>query len=139
VTDQLETDVLRAGIALLQLDSALNLQEGKVTNLTPRPYVLVQTWTQWPEDADSNALDYLSRTLEARWYVHCVGDTRESASAMAQRARTQLLDKLLTLTGRPTVAFTLIKQESALQPTLDESTGVPVFDAISVYKTRVTI
>lgn len=138
MTDQLESDVLRAGIALLALDSGLNLQEGSVTNQTPRPYVLVQTWTQWPEDADSNALDDVSRTLIARWYLHCVGDTREAASAMAQRARTQMLDKLLVLANRPTVAFTHIKQESALQPTLDETTGVPVFDAISVYKVRVT-
>lgn len=138
MTDQLETDVLQAGIALLTLDTGMNLQQGKVTNLTPRPYVLVQTYTQWPENADSNALGDDSRTMWARWYLHCVGDTSAAAASMAQRARTQLLDKQLTLANRPTVSFTRIKQESSLQPTLDESTGVSVFDAISVYKVRVT-
>lgn len=138
MTDQLETAILKAGIDLLRLDLTLNVQEGKVTNLTPRPYVRVHAWTDWPENADSNALDDVSRTVNAHWNLHCVGESRESASAVAQRVRTQLLDQLLVAVGHPTVAFTHIKQQFAQPPTLDESTGVPVFDAIVQYKTRAT-
>lgn len=139
MTDQIETSILKAGIDLLRLDSGMNVQDGKVANDTPRPYVRVHGNTAWPEGADSDALDDVSRTIIVRWYLHCVGETRESASAMAQRARTQLLDKLLALAGYPTMAFTRIKQESALEPSLDESTGVPVFDAVCVYKTRANL
>ena len=139
MSDQLDTAILKAGLDLLTADSVLNTQDGFVPNGTARPYVLVQGWVDRPDAADSDALDGLSRTITARWYLHCVGDTRESASVMQERARFQMLDKQLALGAFPTVAFTLIKQESALQPSLDETTGVPVFDAISVYKVRATL
>lgn len=138
MTDQLDTAIITAGLDLLRADASLNVQDGTVAAGTPRPYVLVYGWVGYPEDADSNALDGLSRTIWIRWYLHCVGDTRESASAMAQRARTQLLDQHLTLPAYPQVEFGLIKEESALRPALDESTGVAVFDAIVVYKVRAT-
>lgn len=139
MTDQLDTAILKAGIDLLRLDNGLNVEDGYVANLTPRPYVLAQGWVGRPELASSNALDGLSRTIWARWYLHCVGETRESASAVSQRARTQLLDRQLALPAYPTVMLGLVKQESANQPIPDESTGVPVFDAFCVYKVRVTI
>lgn len=140
MTDLLDTAIIQAGLDLLRADPGVNLQDGKVEDDTLPPYVLAYSWISRPEEADSNALDGLSRTIWGRWYLHCVGDTRESASAMAQRARTQMLDQQLSLPSHPTVAFTLIKEESAQQPTPpDESTGGSIFDAIVVYKVRVTI
>lgn len=139
MTDLLDTAIIQAGLDLLRADAAMNLQDGKVADGTEWPYVLAYGWTSRPEEADSNALDGLSRTIWGRWYLHCVGDTRESASAMAQRAQTQMLDQQLTLPSHPTVAFGLIKEESAQQPTPpDETTGDAVFDAFVVYKVRVT-
>lgn len=138
MTDQLDTALAKAGVDQLRADLTLTVYDGRVDNGAVRPYVLVYPWVGRPEDADSNALDGLSRTLIARWYCHCVGDTREAATAMSQRARTQLLDKLLTVPGFPNLGLTLVKQESAPQPTLDETTGTPVFDAVCVYKVRAT-
>lgn len=135
MTDQLETALLKAGIDLLRLDAGLNVQEGRVTNQTPRPYVRVHAWTNWPDGAPSDAMDGLSRTLVAHWNLHCVGETRESATAMEQRVRTQLLNKRLTLSAYPTVTVGFVKQEFSQPMTIDESTGVPVLDVIVQYKT----
>lgn len=140
MTDQLDTTVLDAGIDLLHADALISVQDGRVTDGTLPPYLLVHSWISWPEVAGSNALDGRSRTAWARWICHGVGDTRESATAMAQRARTQLLDKQLLLPAYPTVAVDLIRQESArpVQPP-DESLGISVWTATATYKARITI
>lgn len=140
MTNQLDTAVLAAGLDLLRADALMNLQDGVVADDALRPYVLVYGWASYPAEADSNALDGLSRTLLVRWFVHCVGDTRESSSAMAQRVRTQLLDRQLVLPAYPTVALGLIKEESSQQPTpVDEHTGETIFDAVYTYKVRANI
>lgn len=137
---QLDTDVIQAGLDLLRNDPLLRVQDGAVANGTPRPYLLVYAWVHIPRGADSNALDGLSRTVDVRWLLHGIGETRESATAMQQRARRQMLDQLLVLPQHPTLGFTLIEEERADQPTPpDEATGITVFDAVSVYKVRVTI
>ena len=139
MTSQLDTDVIQAGFQLLRNDPLIQFQDGKVANGTPRPYILGRAWCSYPEESDANALDGLSRTLWVRWYLECIGDTRESATAMQQRARTQMLDKLLLLPGHPGVGLTLIKEDAAEQPMpANEDTGVPVFSARTRYKVRVT-
>lgn len=139
MTNQLDTDVIQAGFQLLRNDPLTHFQDGQVANGTPRPYILGRAWMSYPEEAESNALDGLSRTLWVRWYLECIGDTRESATAMQQRARTQMLDKLLLLPAHPGVGLTLIKEDAAEQPMpANETTGVPVFSARTRYKVRVT-
>lgn len=136
---QLDTAVIKAGVDLLRADAGLRVHDGEVASGATRPYLLVYAYIGIPRDADSNALDGLSRTVIARWVLHGVGDTRESATAMQQRARRQLLDRLLVLPGYPNLGFTLIEEERADQPVPpNATTGVSVFDAVSVYKTRVT-
>lgn len=139
MSDGLDAAVLKAGIDLLRLDVQLSVQDGEVANLTPRPYVLVYGYISRPENADSDALDGLSRTLIARWICHCVGESRESATLVSEHVRTQLLDAQITLGAFPNARFTLVKEESAQQPQPDKSTGVLVQDAICIYKSRVTI
>lgn len=139
MTDQLDTAVIQAGFDLLRADALTHFQDGQVANGTPRPYILGRAWCSRPEEADSNALDGRSRTIWVRWYLECVGDTRESATAMQQRARTQMLDQQLVLVGYPNVALTLIKEDAAEQPIpADETTGQAVFSARTRYRVRVT-
>lgn len=139
MTDQIDIAAIKAGVDLLRLDAGINVQDGYVTDGTARPYVLVRPWVGRPDGTPPDSMDGLNRTLTIRWYLHCVGDTREAATAMSQRARTQLLDKRITLTAYPTASVALMKQESADQPVPDETLGFPVFDAICVYRTTVTI
>lgn len=138
MTDRIDTAAIQAGIDLLRQDAGLNVQDGFVTDQTPRPYVLVRPWVGRPDGTPSDSMDGLTRTLTVRWYLHCVGDTREAATAMSQRAWTQLLDKRIALTAYPTASVGLIRQESADQPVPDETLGFPVFDAICVYRVTVT-
>lgn len=139
MTNQLDTAVIQAGFQLLRDDPFTHFQDGQVANGTPRPYILGRAWCSYPEEADSNALDGLSRTMWVRWYLECVGDTREAATAMQQRARTQMLDKQLVLPAYPNVALWLIKEDAAEQPMpANEDTGQAVFSARTRYRVRVT-
>jgi hypothetical protein len=138
MTNQLDTAILKAGLDLLDDDALLNLQNGTVPDGTTRPYALVYSWVSYPKGADANALDGRSRTIWARWQVHGVGDTPESAAGILQRARTQLLDRLLQLPDYPTVGIDPIEEDSVQPPTRDETTSEPVFDAIALYKARIT-
>lgn len=137
---QLDTAVIQAGLDLLRADPLLQLQDGVVEPGVLRPYVVAYAYRRVPRDETSNALDGLSRTVIVRWILHGVGETRESATAMQQRARRQMLDRLLVLPAYPGLGLTLIEEERADEPNSpNESTGTPVFDALSVYKVRVTV
>jgi hypothetical protein len=141
MTDPLNKAATKAGLELLRADlvlAAAGVHDGEVPNGSTRPYVLVYPWTNRPEDADSDALDGRSRTLLVRWICHCVGETRESAEAIAQRVQDALLDVTPVVPGW-TVAAGLIKQESSAEPVLDKETGVAVYDARATYKCRITI
>jgi hypothetical protein len=140
MTDLLDTAVVAAGMTLLQADSLLTVYDSNRPTDAPRPYVLVYPVTSRPDPAGSNALDGLSRTLDVRLICHCVGDTRESTTAVAQRVRTALLDQIPVIPGHPTAVAGLVKQQSdSTAPNPDRTIGDLIFDEVVIYHFRVTI
>lgn len=138
MTDGLDQALANAGLELLRADVGpppLVVLDGHVPDGTQPPYVLVYTTVEWPEGRPTDSLDGRSRSPVVRWYLHCVGATAASARAVGQRARTQLLNKRPTIPG---LDLGLIRQEQAVPPNRDETTGVVVMDAISVYKLDAT-
>ena len=142
MTDPLNKAATKAGLDLLRADltlAAVGVHDGEVPNGATRPYLLVYPWTSRPMDADSDALDGRSRTLLVRWICHAVGETRESAEAIAQRAQDVLLDAIPTIPGY-VVGVGLIKQESLSEPApVDKVTGVALYDARATYVCRITL
>lgn len=135
MTDGLDQALIDAGLNLLRADlgpPALVVFDGKVDDPTPKPpYVLVYTTVEWPDGAPADSLDGLSGSPVVRWICHCVGGNEIAARAVAQRARTQLLNQRPTIPG---LNLGLIKQEQADPPTKDETTGSLVMDAVCVYR-----
>lgn len=131
MTDGLDQALANAGLGLLQADVNLTVLDGSVPNGTIPPYVLVYTTIEWPDGAPADSLDGLAGSPVARWYCHCVGATEAAARGVAQRARTQLLNQRPVIAG---LNLGLIKQEQALPPARDETTGTVVMDAVSVYR-----
>jgi hypothetical protein len=135
VTDLLDQAMADAGLNLLRADTSLTVYDGAVPNPLPdvaaNPYVLVYTTIEWPADDPNNALDGISGRAVVRWHCHCTGGNQQASRAVAQRVRTQLLDK------RPAVAGMvpgLIRHEQDQPPIRDESLGFPVFDSVHVYR-----
>jgi hypothetical protein len=135
MTDGLDQALANAGLNLLRADANLNVLDGSVPTGTVPPYVLVYTTVEWPDAAPGDALDGLSGSPVVRWYLHCVGGNEIAARGVAQRARTQLLNQRPTIIG---LALGLIKQEQALSPVRDETTGKLVMDAVCVYRLGAT-
>lgn len=135
MTDGLDQALVNAVLALLAADAGLTVLDGYVPNGTARPYVLVYSYIERPADAPSNDVGGLSRTFSGRFVCHAVGDTAIAARAVAQRVRTQLLDKRPLIAG---MSCALIRQESVLQPVRDETTGPLVMDSITTYSLTAT-
>jgi hypothetical protein len=134
MTDGRDQAMADAGLNLLRADigpPALVVFDGPVSAGQQPPYVRVYTHIEWPADDPNNALDGVSGRAVVRWYCHCVGSNDTAARAVAQRVRTQLLDK------RPAVAGMvpgMIRHEQSIPPVPDETTGVPVLDTVNVYR-----
>lgn len=125
-----------AALALLDADNvppALVVLDGFVPAATVPPYVLVYTHVEYLPEGAGNAIDGTSKTAVARFYCHCVGGNAIAARAVAQRVRAALLDIRPTIAGR---VCGLIREEQALPPDRDESTGDLVMDAVRVYRLR---
>lgn len=144
MTDGLDQALAAAGIALLQADANLTLYDGGVPSPTPQPpYVVVYTTIDRPSDDPDNAVDGKTRVWVARWICHCVGgglganpaQAAQAARAVAQRVRTQLLDVRPVIAG---LSPGLIRWEQSTPPQRDETTGVPVMDAVEIYRLRAT-
>jgi hypothetical protein len=135
MTDGLDQALANAGLSLLRADANLTVFDGSVPSGTVPPYVLVYTTVEWPDGAPGDALDGLSGSPVVRWYCHCVGGNEIAARAVAQRARTQLLNQRPTIAG---LNLGLIKQEQAAPPTRDATTGSLVMDAVCVYRLGAT-
>ncbi len=131
VADLLDQAHANAGLNLLTADTDLTVHDGRVPDGAEPPYVLVYTVIDWPEVSDGHALDSLDESVTVRWYCHCVGRTAAAARAVAMRVRAALLNQRPTVTGR---TAGIIRQESTLPPTRDESTGRLVMDAVAVYR-----
>lgn len=133
--DQLHADV---GLDLLRADvgpPALVVYDSAVPKVPATSYVLVYTHIERPSDHAANSADGMSDTVTVRWYCHCVGPNAASARAVAMRVRAALLDVRPSIAGR---SCGLIRQESTVPPTRDESTGVLVIDTVQVYRLTTT-
>jgi hypothetical protein len=125
-------DELHAAVALdlLNADALIPVYAGSVPDSSTRPYILVYPTVAWPNGRPGDSMDGKTRTCETRWYVHCVGETDQSARSVAGRVRQLLLNVRPTISGR---SCGLIKQEASPPPVRDETTGVLVLDIAAVY------
>lgn len=143
MTDGIDQALATAGLALLATDGLLLVLDGGVPPNTPPPYVVVYVTVDRPPNDPTNALDGRSRTWTARWICHCVGGGQgasvataaAAARAVAQRVRTQLLDVRPVVAG---LSCGLIRWEQSTPPQRDETTGVPVMDAVEIYRLQAT-
>lgn len=134
MTDGLDLVLTSVALDLLTADVLLKVYDGVVPAVATRPYVLVySSLTRSSEDPD-NAADGLTRVWMARWICHCVGESASAARKVAERVRTALLDVQPTVPG---LSCGLIRMEGdSLPPERDETTGVPVMDAVVTYRLR---
>lgn len=136
MTDGLDQAIAQAGLTLLTADTGLVVYDGVVPPGPVPPYVVVYTTISRPSEDSDNAGDGRTRVWVARWICHCVGANATSARAVAQRVRTQLLDVRPTVAG---LACGLIRMDGEMLPAQrDESTGVPVMDAVATFQLRAT-
>lgn len=134
MTDGLDLALAAAAIDLLTADTSLRVYDGVVPTGATRPYVLVYTsLSRLSDDPDNNA-DGLTSVWVARWICHCVGESASAARKVAERVRTALLDVRPTVPG---LSCGLIRMESdSPPPERDETTGVPVMDAVVTYRLK---
>jgi len=138
VTDLLDRLHIDAGLDLLRADAGLTVYpnaEGFIPPSVTLPYVRVYATIERPPDADGNSLAGLSQRWLVRWYCHCVGVNEYSALAIQMRVRAALLDQQPTIAGR---ICGRIREDQALPPNRDETTGSAVFDAIVIYRLMTT-
>lgn len=145
-TDGIDQALVNAGIALLRADASLVVCPGGVPKPTPNPpYVVVRSFVDWPTAAASDSLDGVSGSPTVKWYCYCVGGgidaTPETASiaaiGVAQRVRTQLLNKRPVVTG---LNLGMIRQDvGAGTPTPNETTGVFVMECLAIYRLMAVI
>lgn len=136
MTDLLDQNLIDAVLTLLTNDTSLTVFDGVIPSPTPpRPYVLVYTYIDRLSDDPDNSLTGKSGVWVPRFICHCVGETAAAARAVAQRVRTQLLDVRVAVAGFSTG---LLRLEQALPVARDESTGIPVMDAVVIYRLRAT-
>jgi len=138
MTDGLDQSLVDAGLTLLAADPvspAWPVYDGVVPNGAARPYWLVYSMVSRPSEDIDNAGDGRSRVWEVRYIVHSVAENAKAARAGAQRARTQLLDSSPTIPG---LSCGRIRLETSDPPARDETTGVPVMDAVQTYRLRAT-
>jgi hypothetical protein len=134
MTDGYDQALANAGLALLNADPlipALKVYDGVVPNGVTPPYVLVYTRVARPRDHPAVPLTGVSSGFVVRLICHCVGGDAIAARAVAQRARTQLLDVRPVVAGLQCNPF---RQIDAIDPTRDETLGTPVMDAVEVYE-----
>lgn len=135
MTDLLDQAMADAGLNLLRADPSLTVYDGNVPDPLPdintSPYVLVYTSIEWPADDPNNALDGVTGRAVVRWLCHCVGGNQQASRAVAQRVRTQLLDKRPAVAG---MVAGLIRHEQDQPPIRDEVLGQLVVDSVHVYR-----
>lgn len=133
-----EADLADAGPALLRADlgpPALVVYPDAEGNVPATPdvmasYVRWYSSTEWPKDADGNALDGLSVTATTRWYIHCVGATEYAVAALANRVRVALLNAAPTVTGR---SCNMIYMEASELTNRSELAATPTYVRTVVY------
>ncbi len=128
--DLLDEAHAAVAVDILTADALIPVYTGSVPDGVTRPYILIYPTVAWPNGRDADALDGKTRTCETRWYIHCAGETDQSARSVAGRVRQLLLNVRPVIAGR---SCGLIKQEASPPPVRDETTGVTVLDIAAVY------
>jgi hypothetical protein len=108
-------------------------REGYVPSGVTPPYIVPYLSNARPPGDPGNTLNGDSGVIRFRAILHCVGGNADASIAVAQWAETALLDITPVIAGR---SCGRIRQESALDPERDESTGRLVFDSTVVYRLR---
>lgn len=127
----------QAVLALLAAvdDPPLTVYDGRVDVSAGRPvdppYVLLYFAASDPLQTGSLSLAHRSERHRLDIYAHCVGATARAARMVADQVRAALLDVVPVVPGRTCWP---IRLEESRPPERDETTGVPVFDAVSVYR-----
>lgn len=111
--------------------SSIGLFSGFVPQRTEPPYILVYFAFERFPDAPGNNLDGNARAMTMRAIVHCVGGNQDAAEAVADHVEGAVLNKTLEVNGWSTGK---VRQDSALNPVRDESTGPVVMDAVQTYR-----
>jgi hypothetical protein len=129
-------DHVAAFLALLS-GTGLTAYDSIVSDGAPETYVLVYPHFETPDGTiapDALSLVLSSIALDAWMYVHSVSSTPASARAIAARARTAVLDQVLTVAGR--ACFPVRWREGQPVRRDEEIPGGPVFDQVDVYGWR---
>lgn len=134
MTDGYDQALVDAVLNMLGADGALRTFDGEVPPATDPPYVLVYTTVGRPSYDSDNSIDGLSRVFSVRFYCHCVGGSARAARAVAQRVRTQLLDKNPVVAGLS--CGKIREMPHPPPPHRDEATGSLIIDAVQVYELR---
>jgi len=132
--DLLDLQHINAGLDLLRADAGLVVYpdaQGFTPALPGAQYVRAYATIERPADAFGNSLAGVSQQWTVRWYCHCIGANENSSIAVAMRVRDGLLDKRPVIAGRN---CGLIREDQAMPPTKDDSTGLAVFDSQLVYR-----
>lgn len=128
-----DTDLTDAAPALLRDDPDLTVYpdgEGFVPSSPAAPYVRWYSHTEWPKDADGNALDGLSVAATTRWYIHVVATNEYAAAEIAGQVRADLLDARPTVAGR---SCGPIYMEASELTNRSELAGTPTYIRTVVY------
>jgi hypothetical protein len=136
--DLLDLQHINAGLDLLRADAGLVVYpdaQGFTPDLPAAQYVRAYATIERPADAFGNSLAGVSQQWTVRWYLHCIGGNENSSIAVAMRVRDGLLDKRPVIAGRN---CGLIREDQAMPPTKDDSTGLAVFDSQLVYRLTTT-
>jgi hypothetical protein len=140
ITDGLDQALTNVALTLLAADTGpptLVVFDGVVPPNTPvnAGYVLVYSYLSRPSGDLDNSANGKSGVWNQRWILHCVGGTAAAARAVAQRARTALLDVQPSVAG---LSCGRIRLEETQPPQRDETTGVLVMDAVQTYSLKAT-
>jgi hypothetical protein len=132
MTDTVDEDHAQAFLSLLAANTnLLHVYDTIVANPTPDPpYVLTYITVSWPRDGVGTSLTAQQVTVTATANVHCAGLTPAAARAVQMQVRSSLLNARPVITGR---YCSPIKQDDSQVPVKDETTGRPVYDAVSVF------
>lgn len=132
MTDSLDEDHAQAFLAPLAANPNLtHVFDTIVTSPTPDPpYTLLYISVSWPRDAIGTSLTAQQVTITATANVHCAGLTPAAARAVQMQVRSTLLNLRPVIAGR---SCSPIKQDDSQVPVRDETTGRPVYDAVSAY------
>lgn len=118
----------------------LTVYDGEVPDGSAPAYALVYFYIETPDGLvapDAVPLTYDSDVIDARAYVHSVGQAPEAARAaraVAGRVRSAVLNRTLTITGRS--CFPVRWREGQPPQRNEEIPGTTVFDQTDVYGWR---